>query len=72
MTIDTKALRMEQVTEVAAKLFVCTEILTSIEPLLTRKLEIDEDILQDFSLAKSRLDYLAEHIRREQLKLRKT
>jgi len=71
MPIDPKAIKVENATYVHTKLTLCSEILSDVQPLLDKKLDIDEDIIQDFSLAKSRLDYVIDHIRRVQLSLRK-
>jgi len=79
MPIDQKAIKVEQASEVSAKLKVCMDILNDVTPLLNDKsgkanlntLNIDDDLFQDFDLAKSRISYIADHVRRVQLKLRK-
>ena len=69
--IDSKAIKVEEAANIATKLRICLDILASVGPVLGNDLDIDEDIVQDFALAESRIKYISDHIRRVQLKLRK-
>ena len=71
MAISPKAIKLERISEVKARLAVCSSILSTLKEDLV-DIDLDEDLLLDFDSAESRINYLKDYVSDAQRDLRVT